>query len=203
MRPLKTGRRPPIYPKTPGHLPCSSLTHPLPLPSRRPSVSFGGFGFTQYAQGPDRETAVRSALKWDARVDFIDKLASTEEVVLRLRRLIGTVPDVIRIGSRISLDLNAQVVYVTHGRQMSPVYEIHGMRFKILRELALTWYRGPGELVPLGRLERFSEGENASASVRVRIRQIKDSLGEALGLRFGAADLIVNVREHGYRLVPP
>ena len=44
MRRLKTGRRPPIYPKTPGHLPCSSLTHPLPLPSRRPSVSFGGFG---------------------------------------------------------------------------------------------------------------------------------------------------------------
>ena len=42
---LKTVRRPPIYPKTPGHLPCSSLTHPLPLSSRRPSVSFGGFGF--------------------------------------------------------------------------------------------------------------------------------------------------------------
>ena len=46
MRRLKTVRRPPIYPKTPGHLPCSSLTHPLPLPSRRPSVSFGGFGLS-------------------------------------------------------------------------------------------------------------------------------------------------------------
>ena len=46
MRRLKTLRRPPIYPKSPGHLPCSSLTHPLPLPSRRPSVSFGGFGLT-------------------------------------------------------------------------------------------------------------------------------------------------------------
>ena len=44
MRRLKTLRRPPIYPKTPGRLPCSSLTHPLPLSSRRPSVSFGGFG---------------------------------------------------------------------------------------------------------------------------------------------------------------
>ena len=43
MRRLKTVRRPPIYPKTPGHLPYS-LTHPLPLSSRRPSVSFGGFG---------------------------------------------------------------------------------------------------------------------------------------------------------------
>ena len=46
MRRLKTVRRPPIYPKTPGHLPCSSLTHPLPLSSRRPSVSFGGFGLS-------------------------------------------------------------------------------------------------------------------------------------------------------------
>ena len=42
---MKTVRRPP-YPKwTPGHLPCSSLT-PLPLSSRRPSVSFGGFGLS-------------------------------------------------------------------------------------------------------------------------------------------------------------
>ena len=47
MRRLKTVRRPPIYPKSPGHLPCSSLTHPLPLSSRRPSVSFGGFGLNR------------------------------------------------------------------------------------------------------------------------------------------------------------
>ena len=51
MRRLKTVRRPPIYPKTPGHLPCSSLTHPLPLSSRRPSVSFGGFGLTSRGLG--------------------------------------------------------------------------------------------------------------------------------------------------------
>ena len=42
---MKTVRRPP-YPKwNPGYFPCSSLTPPLPLSSRRPSVSFGGFGF--------------------------------------------------------------------------------------------------------------------------------------------------------------
>ena len=42
---MKTVRRPP-YPKwNPGYFPCSSLT-PLPLSSRRPSVSFGGFGLT-------------------------------------------------------------------------------------------------------------------------------------------------------------
>ena len=34
-----------------GHLSCSSLTHPLPLSSRRPSVSFGGFGLRH---GPPR-----------------------------------------------------------------------------------------------------------------------------------------------------
>ena len=56
MRRLKTVRRPPIYPKAPGHLPCSSLTHPLPLSSRRPSVSFGGFGL----RGPDDSFAVLS-----------------------------------------------------------------------------------------------------------------------------------------------
>ena len=40
---MKTVRQPP-YPKwNPGYFPCSSLT-PLPLSSRRPSVSFGGFG---------------------------------------------------------------------------------------------------------------------------------------------------------------
>ena len=43
---MKTVRRPP-YPKwNPGYFPCSSLT-PLPLSSRRPSVSFGGFGIRQ------------------------------------------------------------------------------------------------------------------------------------------------------------
>ena len=42
---MKTVRLPP-YPKwNPGYFPCSSLT-PLPLSSRRPSVSFGGFGLS-------------------------------------------------------------------------------------------------------------------------------------------------------------
>ena len=46
---MKTVRRPP-YPKwNPGYFPCSSLT-PLPLSSRRPSVSFGGFGLRVLAR---------------------------------------------------------------------------------------------------------------------------------------------------------
>ncbi len=53
------------------------------------------------------------------------------------------------------------------------------------------------------RLERYSEGEDARASLRVRIREIKDALGKVLGVRFGADDLIMNVRDQGYRLIPP
>ena len=159
--------------------------------------------FTQYAQGPDRETAVRGALKWDTPVDFIDKLASPEEVVLRLRRLIGTTPDVIPIGNNILLNAGAKVLYVKLGDEAVPVGEIQGMRFEILRELAGAWYRSPGELVPFGRLERYSGGEDPRASLRVRIREIKDAIGGALGLRFGPGELIINVRDQGYRLVPP
>ena len=159
--------------------------------------------FTQYTQGPERETAVRGSLKWDSPVDFIDKLASPEEVVLRLRRLIGSTPETIAIGSSIVLDLAAKLVYVKTDDESAPVDDIHGMKFEILRELASTWYRSPGELVPFSRLERFSEGEEARASLRVRIREIKVSLGNALNLKLGAGDLIINVRDQGYRLVPP
>jgi len=159
--------------------------------------------FTQYAQGPLRDAAVRGSLKWDAPVDFIDKLASPEEVVLRLRRLIGTTPQTIGISSNIFLDLGANLVIVKVGATSTPVREIQGMKFEILRELAAAWYRSPGELVPFGKLERYSEGEDPRASLRVRVREIKDALGDALGLRFGAGDLIINVRDRGYRLVPP
>ena len=41
---LQTARQPPVYPNSsPDHRACNSLT-PLPLSSRRPSVSIGGFG---------------------------------------------------------------------------------------------------------------------------------------------------------------
>ena len=159
--------------------------------------------YTQYVQGPERETAAKGTLKWDSPVDFIDKLASPEEVVLRLRRLMGTTPDVIRIGSRCSLDVNAKTVSVKIGRELTAVDDIHGMKFEILRELAVTWYRSPGQLVPIGRLQRYSGGSDPRASLRVRIREIKDALGDALGVRLGPRDLIINVRDEGYRLEPP
>jgi len=159
--------------------------------------------FTQYTQGPERDTAVRGSLKWDSPVDFIDKLASPEEVVLRLRRLIGRTPETISLGSSIIVDLTAKLVYIKVNQNTAPVGDIHGMKFEIIRELAATWYRSPGELVPFSRLERYSEGEEARASLRVRIREIKVSLGNALNVKFGAGDLIINVRDQGYRLVPP
>ena len=159
--------------------------------------------FTQYAQGPDRETAARGALKWDAPVDFIDKLAGTDEVVLRLRRLIGAPPDSIAVGGSIFLDVGAQMVYVEQGNARLPVNDIQGMKFEIFRELASAWHNSPGELVPFSRLERYSEGEDPRASLRVRIREIKVSLGRALGVQFGPSELILNVRDKGYRLSPP
>ena len=159
--------------------------------------------FSQYAQGPDRDTAVRGSLKWDAPVDFIDKFAGPDEVVLRLRRLMGTSPPEIVIGGRISMDTRTRLVYVDADGERGPVLDIQGMKFEIFRELAMAWYRSPGELVPFSRLERYSEGEDRRASLRVRIREIKDAIGKALGVRFGPSELILNVRDQGYRLSPP
>ncbi len=161
--------------------------------------------FTQYAQGPSRDTAVRSALRWNAPVDFIDKLASPEEVVLRLRRLIGSSPELIPIGAYLLVDVDGQVVSARRERDgpLMPVPDIQGMKFDVFRELAAAWYRSPGELVPFSRLERYSDGEEARASLRVRIREIKVSIGRALGTKLGANDLIINVRDRGYRLIPP
>ncbi len=158
--------------------------------------------FTQYVQGPDRETAVRGTLKWDAQVDFIDKLASPEEVVLRLRRLMGTPPDMLAVGSRLTLDTANKLVYVKSGGSEKMVSELHGIRFEILQELAANWYRSPSELVPYGRLMRYCEGEDPRASLRVRIREIKVAVGKAIGRRLGAGDLIINIRDRGYRLAP-
>ena len=159
--------------------------------------------FSQYSQGPDRETAVRGSLKWDAQVDFIDKLASPDEVVLRLRRLMGAAPETIPIGNQILVDVTSRLVYVGNDNDQEVVLEIQGMKFEIFRELAVTWYRSPGELVAFGRLERYSEGEDPRASLRVRIREIKDAIGKAMDIRFGPSELIINVRDQGYRLVPP
>ena len=161
--------------------------------------------FTQYTQGPARETAVRGALRWNAPVDFIDKLASPEEVVLRLRRLMGASPELIPVGAHLLVDVGAKLVSARREREgeLEPVPDIQGMKFEVFRELAAAWYRSPGELVPFGRLERYSEGEDARSSLRVRIREIKVSIGRALGIHLGANDLILNVRDRGYRLSPP
>ena len=159
--------------------------------------------FTQYAEGPYRDTAVAASLSVDAPVDFIDKLASPEEVVLRLRRLIGRAPREVAIGPDFVLDVDNGVLYALTMRARQPVREIQGMKFEILRDLAVALYRSEGELVPFSRLERFSGGEDSRASLRVRIREIKDAMGKAVGRRFGANELIINVRGRGYRLVPP
>jgi len=159
--------------------------------------------FTQYTQGPERDTAVKSSLQLESSVDFIDKLASPQEVILRLRRLIGRPPTHITMGEKIILDVDASLVQIKRGDDLETVNDIQGMKFEIFRELASTWYKSPGQLVPFSKLERYSDGEEARASLRVRIREIKISLGNALGIKFGAGDFIINVRDQGYRLVPP
>ena len=153
--------------------------------------------FTQYTQGPYRDTAV------SASVDFIDKLASPEEVVLRLRRLIGSAPETIKIGSIFEIDTENAAVYVIENGRRDLIREIQGMKLEILNELASAMYRSEGELVPFSRLERFSDGEDSRASLRVRIRELKVSLGRAVSREFGANELIINVRNRGYRLVNP
>lgn len=115
----------------------------------------------------------------------------------------GASAERIAIGGGIVLDLTSRMVFVSGESGSRPVNDIQGMKFEILRELASAWHRSPGELVPFSHLERFSEGEDPRASLRVRIREIKDSLGKALGVRFGSGELIINVRDKGYRLTPP
>jgi len=159
--------------------------------------------FTQYTQGPYRDTAVSASLSVSASVDFIDKLASPEEVVLRLRRLIGSAPETIKIGSFFEIDVENSAVYIIENGRRDLLREIQGMKLEILKELAAAMYRSEGELVPFSRLERFSEGEDSRASLRVRIRELKVSLGRAVDREFGANELIINVRNRGYRLVNP
>ena len=160
--------------------------------------------FTQYSQGVERDTVARSALQVNAPVEFIDKLASPEEVALRIRRLVGADPRAIAIGNRIVIDADAESVLVrSDDGQLTPVPDVGGRRFQILLELAEAWYRSPGNLVSFDRLERYLEGDDTRASLRVRIREIKVALGRALGVRMGANDFIVSVRDRGYRLLPP
>ena len=159
--------------------------------------------FTQYAQGPYRDTAVAASLSVNAPVDFIDKLASPDEVLLRLRRLIGSSPENVHIGRIFELDVTNGLVYAIDHEQRVPVREIQGMKFEILKELATAYFRSEGEVVPFSRLERFSEGEDSRASLRVRIREIKVALGKAVDREFGADELIINIRNRGYRLAPP
>ena len=73
---MKTVRRPP-YPKwNPGYFPCSSLT-PLPLSSRRPSVSFGGFGLKENRLEPGPDFKLWMMAEVPSNVLLLDKFLDT------------------------------------------------------------------------------------------------------------------------------
>ena len=102
MRRLKTVRRPPIYPKSPGHLPCSSLTHPLPLPSRRPSVSFGGFGLKLgvassstrvWVEGHLAERGLLALFHIVVTGDDVDSVKPAPDLCVAALDRLGTPPD--------------------------------------------------------------------------------------------------------------
>ena len=166
--------------------------------------------FTQYSRGPARDAAVAGTLRHTASVEWEDKLASGREVVLRLRRMIGTAPERVQIGAEFLVDPDAEIVYtVPKGddgdgspEQEIPIRDIQGMKFGILLELASAYYRSPGELVPFSRLERFSEGDDSRASLRLRITEIQNATGASHKRRRGSNDRLINVRNRGYRLAP-
>ena len=104
--------------------------------------------FTQYTQGPYRDTAVNASLSVSASVDFIDKLASPEEVVLRLRRLIGSAPETIKIGTLFFFFSANAAVYVIENGRRDLIREIHGMPLEILSGLAAARCRSVGGRLP-------------------------------------------------------
>lgn len=158
--------------------------------------------FTRYDRGPDRWYAEENALKYvNAKVDYIDKSASADAVVLRLRRLIGTQANVISIGDRIYLDANlGQVgVYPRIGEDPVIVKEIAGAMFEIFRELVEEWYRNPGHVV---RHRKFEHHVASEQVLRTRISEIRKYIGTALGVEITPDRFIVSVRGIGYYLEP-
>ena len=103
---MKTVRRPP-YPKwNPGYFPCSSLT-PLPLSSRRPSVSFGGFGLSQSRPrlgclagtlSPSRRQ-IRSTRLWFTLHPSHCSIAATRRYPYRPYRLASRTTAIVRASS--------------------------------------------------------------------------------------------------------
>ncbi len=89
---MKTVRRPP-YPKwNPGYFPCSSLTPFLPLSSRRPSVSFGGFGLRLTFEIPFAPPVIslpEVVNKWTVLGATLTLLLVSEVGVLSINETVG------------------------------------------------------------------------------------------------------------------
>ncbi len=170
MRRLKTVRRPPIYPKTPGHLPCSSLTHPLPLSSRRPSVSFGGFGLRVSGIAHDINHMLTSIL---LRAELLAERVDSEEV-----------KEEVAIIRQTALDAAASVQ-----RMQEPPGISRGFRFQKLAVNHLV--KAALQMVePFRRQGRYA---NASTwSLEVNLEEVEPIIGNEGELREALINLILN-----------
>ena len=75
---LQITLQPPVYPNSSSdHRACNSLT-PLPLSSRRPSVSIGGFGIRRHVEGVT-DAAVTAGKVADRAVGYDDVVDSKTE----------------------------------------------------------------------------------------------------------------------------
>ena len=160
--------------------------------------------FTQYSQGVERDTVARSALQVEAPVEFIDKLASPEEVALRIRRLVGAEPRYIPIGSRIIVDTDARSVLVRdESGQAVPVSDVPaagltscanwpkpGIAAREIWSPSTAWNATWKATTPAPRC--------GSASARSRCPWVGPWASP-----LGANDFIISVRDRGYRLLPP
>lgn len=172
-----------------GDRPLKGLDILRRLSSSHPSLPV--LVLTKHSQGPYRKAGVQESYKSGLRVEYVDKLASAEEVVLRLRRLIGDAREVLVIPDKVSIDPESRTVQVKVDGQWRELQGFDGHKFEVFREVAAAYIRHPDAVVPYERLRNYYEIE----SLRVRVSEMNQELKQH-GL--GALQPRRNL---GYRLV--
>jgi DNA-binding response OmpR family regulator len=172
-------------------------------------AKFKGFPIlvlTRYSHGPEREMVVPEVFtRWESPIDFIDKLATPAEIVLRLTRLMGMRPQKIYIGSDLYLDTLAEAVFVIERGIPVRLREISGAKYKILRDLIVEWQINPGSVVSTTRLVRHFVDDDTHSTTReerlkIRISESRRILANRLNV--DDKTIILSQRGLGYYLDP-